>query len=98
LESLFSHGPGTDKLFQQFSLNEPWNSEYNLPLVKKMGMDRYFYCPADCPSDNPDVSQCPYVAITGQGTVWTALREGIITRDTFREEFRDMILFILPPE
>ena len=105
------------ELFQQFNLNEPWNSEYNLPLVEKLPINdqnipaqyrlefsrrlpSHFFCRADYGHSvhsypDPTVMLSPYVAVTGLGTVWTAMREGILTKDTpNRAEFRDMILFI----
>jgi len=96
------------ELFQQLYINEPWNSERNLRLIEKIqtrypALFRHFYCPSDqgYRDGHLDVSRCPYVAVTGPGTVWTAMREGILLpRNTnfqdiqFRWEFSDMILFI----
>ena len=88
-------------LFEQFNFDEPWNSEHNLPLVEKIQTNRlesyHFYCPSDRGScnDSLDVSRSSYVAVIGSGTIWSALREGVLSKDApCFYEFGDMILFI----
>jgi len=87
-------------LFEEFNLNEPWNSEHNLPLVEKIQKNHlepfhHFFCPGDhgVRRDGLAVARSPYVAVTGPGTVWTELRNGTI-KDIPWWGISDMILII----
>ena len=50
-------------MFQEFHLDEPWDSPHNLPLADRM--PELFRCPSDM-SSRPNATS--YVAITGEGT------------------------------
>jgi hypothetical protein len=56
---------GEQGLYQQFRLDEPWDSPNNLPLASQM--PEVFRCPSD-PSLGPNTTS--YVAITGAGTMF----------------------------
>ncbi len=53
------------ELFDQFRLDEPWDSPHNLPLASRM--PHQFRCPSD-KSSQPNASS--YVAISGNGTMF----------------------------
>jgi hypothetical protein len=56
---------GENALYQQFRLDEPWDSPHNLPLAARMPF--VFRCPYDpmFPTDKTS-----YVALTGEGTAF----------------------------
>ena len=56
-----------DGLYQQFHLDEPWNSPHNRPLAAQM--PAIFRCPSE---PNLTGEQTSYVLITGRGTAYEA--------------------------
>jgi prepilin-type processing-associated H-X9-DG protein len=53
-------------LYDQFHLDEPWNSRHNLTLVDKMG--DVYRCPVRSPGRTGSITN--YVAIVGDETMW----------------------------
>jgi hypothetical protein len=53
------------ELFNQFRLDEPWDSQHNRPLADRM--PALFRCPSD-KSPKPNASS--YVAVSGEGTMF----------------------------
>lgn len=54
-----------DKLYQQFRLDEPWNSPHNLPLAQQM--PRVFRCPK---AKREPTARASYVALVGPQSIW----------------------------
>lgn len=69
---------GEDELFQQFHLDEPWDSEHNSSLIKQM--PAVYRRPSVDPAR---VGQTPYLAVIGDGTALSA------TAPTGDREFLD---------
>ena len=82
LTGFFFHDQKTE-----YRLTEPWNSEYNLPLVKEHPYLHYFFCPGDRQQEKSS-----YVAVKGPGTVWTEMENGNLPDGFYG--FGDMILII----
>ena len=71
-----------------FRLDELWDSEYNLPLVKEIQYpSHYFFCHADQQKEK----SC-YVAVTGLGTYWTEMQNGNLFGSY--DDYSDMIFII----
>ena len=73
-----------------FRLDEPWDSEYNLSLLKKKTASHYFFCHADSQKEK----SC-YVAVKGPGTVWTEMENGNLPGSF--GNYGEMILIIETP-
>jgi hypothetical protein len=61
------------KLYDQFHLDEPWDSEHNRKLIAKMPAEAY-RCPAS--KHRPEQGLSTYRVVSGEGTVFPG-REGI---------------------
>lgn len=57
-----------DLLWDQYNLDEPWNSESNLALVANNPMPPVLGCPSDASAQSKKMTS--YVAIIGEGTMW----------------------------
>lgn len=64
-------------LYEQFHLDEPWDSEHNLPLSRQM--PAVFRCPSVVSNE-----ATPYLAVVGDQTVWRS--GGGITHDDMTKE------------
>ena len=71
-----------------FRKDEIWNSEHNLPLVKRIDTDKHHICPGSSSKDN----LATYVAVTGPGTVWTEYNNGRLKKP--RSYYSEMIIAI----
>jgi len=102
--SVASHGPdgrpllswrvnvlpflGETDLYQQFHLDEPWNSEHNLSLIARI--PRVLVPPGNSPDELS--GSTPYLAPLGEGTGF-AVREGL-QFDAFRDGTSKTILLV----
>ena len=66
------------KLYEQFHLDEPWDSPHNLPLAAQM--PDQFRCPSDR-SSKPNATN--YLAISGEGTFFPP--HGIVTTEDVKD-------------
>jgi prepilin-type processing-associated H-X9-DG protein len=69
-------GPEGKALYQQFRLNEPWDSPNNRPLLDRM--PAVFACP-DEPRGRPPTTN--YLVVVGPGKVFTGKRKGVKIQD-----------------
>ena len=72
----------------QFRFDEPWNSEYNFPLLKETDVARHFTCPCEYPKDK----RASYVAVKGPGTFWTEMQNGNLPGEFY--DYKDTIIII----
>jgi hypothetical protein len=80
------------QLYDQFRLDEPWDSPHNLPLAQQM--PRCFACPTCNPGAKRPVTS--YVAITGEETAWPG--GAARTLDDFTDGSSRTILLVEWPE
>lgn len=70
--------PGTKELFDQFHLDEPWDSPHNLPLALKM--PEVYRCPSD---QKLTTRTMGYVAAVGDQTYFP--RQGTVSYDDVKD-------------
>jgi prepilin-type processing-associated H-X9-DG protein len=68
-------GPEAKALYQQFRLDEPWDSPNNRPLLDRM--PAVFACP-DEPRGRPETN---YLVVVGPGKLFTGKRKGVKFQD-----------------
>lgn len=71
-------------LYEQFHLDEPWDSEHNLPLARQM--PEVFRCPSAVSNE-----ATPYLAVVGDQTVWRS-GGGITHGDMTKERLATAML------
>lgn len=79
------------ELYQQFHLDEPWDSAHNLPLLDRMPMT---YAPPPGKTSKVPAHHTVYHVFVGKGTPFEEGRELTFSKDDFPDGISNTILII----